>query len=90
MIGAEIVALIVIVLGTGLGFRALGGWGKSRALRRKHSEELGDKMRAEMRVALETKGHAAIDAFLVLWDFNLSKAEKEKLIAIRDDRVIEE
>lgn len=90
MIGAEIVFLVALVLGAGIGYKSLDRWAKTRKEKRKHDEETENKMRAEMRAALESKGHAAIDEFLVLWDFRLSKEEKKQLEAIRDERTIAE
>lgn len=90
MIGAEIVFLVAIVLGAGIGYKSLGRWSRTRKEKRKREEELEEKMRAEMRAALESKGHAAIDEFLVLWGFRLSKEEKKQLEAIRDERTIAE
>lgn len=90
MIGAEIVALVALVLGAGLGWRSLDRWSKARRERKKHDDAQEEKMRAEMRAALEAKGHAAIDEFLVLWDFRLSKEERRQLDKIREDRYVSE
>jgi hypothetical protein len=90
MIGAEIVALVAIIFASGFGLRLLTNFSKTRAAKRKHDEELDERMRKEMRAALEDKRHGAIDEFIVLWAFRLPKAERAQLEKIREDRYVSE
>ncbi len=90
MIGAEIVALVALLIGGGMGVQALWQWSKSRAARRAHDYALDERMRTEMRAAIEAKGHAPIDEFVALWGFRLSKQERAQLDKIREDRYLAE
>lgn len=88
MIGAEILALVAMILGAGLGWRTLAARGVARREKRKEDAvEEADKHK-EMREALAKPGAEPIDVFLALWEHKLTKEEKKHLEAIRDDRVI--
>jgi len=92
LIGAEILALVALILGGSYGavisFRWIAVRGASRALKRGHDYAEEEQMHREMREALEKPGTEPIDAFLALWDAKLSKDQKKRLESIRDDRVI--
>lgn len=88
MIGAEIVALVALVLGTGIGYRALDRWVKSRAHKRRHEEQEEEAMRADLRAALAKPGAAGINEFFALWAHRLSKEDKKRLEDVRDDRIV--
>lgn len=90
MIGAEIVALVALVLGGVFGLRFLTVSAKSRAKKHEHDEAEHERMRKEMREALETGRHEPIDAFVVLWGSRLTKEEREQLDKVREDRYVSE
>jgi hypothetical protein len=90
VIGAEIVALVALLLGGAFGFRFLATSAKSRQKKREHDEIEHERMHKEMREALETGRHEPIDSFLVLWGSSLTKTEREQLEKIREDRYVSE
>ncbi len=88
MIGAEILALVGILVGGVFGFRAVGAWAKAHKenTERRLLEE--QEMRHAMHAALQAPGYEVIDIFLAEWGHALSKDERKRVEEIRTNRFL--
>lgn len=86
MIGAEIIALVGLILAAGLGWGTVTAWTKrSRENHAKHEAQL-ELMYHDMREAVKAKGHEPIDEFVAVWGHLLSKEDRKQMDEIRTDR----
>lgn len=88
MIGAEILAMVAIVVGGAFGIRAISAWATSHKEHVDHALKQEELMRHAMHEALHAQGYEPIDEFLAEWGYALSKDEKKRLEEIRTSRFI--
>lgn len=88
MIGAEILALVSLIIGGGYGSFLLFRSAKKRDALRKRVALQEDLLHDDLRAALQKTDHRAIDEFLALWGDKLSKDKRAEIERIREDRYV--